>query len=224
MIFWRCRFLACRLLILPCTYNAPFCSLRHFQRMAHEWYGGVLIACVFLLCVQPSPMSEQQWVLFMGVVNFWNFTIVLARGGGDGCVHMVACTGMGTASRLHLLDCNVERLQAGCSHRVLCSCCPVACVVLPPVWTAAPLCLSFVWGMRSPPVGYPVTRGALRHLITAQEIGLLTIRIGDLGGAPCAVLNVGRSRPVFPDGHGDCGTTVFPDTRLFRFLLSPKIK
>ena len=48
------------------------------------------------------------------------------------------------------------------------------------------------------------------------------------GAAPCAVRahsavrKVGYFRPCFPDGQGTNVTTVFPDTGLLRFSLSPK--
>ena len=44
------------------------------------------------------------------------------------------------------------------------------------------------------------------------------------GGAPRAVRQVGYFEPVFPDGQGDCVTTVSPYTGLLRFLVYTQSK
>ena len=110
--FRGCRFLSCHLLILPGTYPPPpqggngpdkrgeisqgggrgnhaaVCSMLHFQRMAHEWYGSRgLIACV---SSSPHHRARQQRPCQNAVLFPSNFAIPPsfsqegAGGGGGG--------------------------------------------------------------------------------------------------------------------------------------------
>ena len=60
-------------------------------------------------------------------------------------------------------------------------------------------------------------RAILMQCMCSATHGMCIVRLA------CAVRKVGYFGPVFPESQGDHGRlTVFPDTGLFRLLLSPK--